>query len=74
MCSLIYRSWYRRRSEGSHASGDAELSKTPLSAWARGCCRCVIVIASQLLRKCNTCDSKCIFHCHKCYACVIIAP
>ena len=40
MCSLIYRSWYRRRSEGSHASGDAELSKTPLGAWVRGCCRC----------------------------------
>ena len=36
MCSLTYRSWYRRRSEGSHASGGAELSKTPLSAWARG--------------------------------------
>ena len=36
MCSLTYRSWYRRRPEGSHASGDAELSKTPLSAWARG--------------------------------------
>ena len=45
-----------------------------LSAWARGVVGVVIVIVSRLLRKCNTCDSKCIFHCHNYYVCVIIAP
>ena len=33
---MTYRSWYRRRPEGSHASGDAELSKTPLQRVGAG--------------------------------------